>query len=98
MREGLFLALVIVFSIAIGAVTNELGCGNGALSSPDNVSAPSGFVLFDIVDYIYQAISTYIAIISYQVDCINPLVATMLSATLAGTVVWIIIRLIRGGG
>jgi len=99
MKEGLFLALVVAFSIVIGAVANELGCSapglSGAVSPPPN---PSGFSFFDTFGYIFQAVSTFFAIITYSNPCANAFVSTVVNAVIGLTALWIIVRLIRGGG
>lgn len=99
MKEGLFLALVVAFSILIGAVANELGCNAAALSGDIGTPpSPGGFSFFDTFGYIFSAVATYFEIITYQNPCVNAFVSTLMSAVLGLTSLWVILRLIRGGG
>jgi hypothetical protein len=101
MREAMFFAGVIVFSIVIGAISNELGLTNVALATPGAPPEPSGGILANIfgpLQYVWDAATAFFQIITYQVEGIPALISTMLILPLGITAVWLILRLIRGGG
>lgn len=91
LAQGMFIALVIVFNIVIGAVSNELGvtqttdlCGAVTLGAPcyDAPSQPSDGGIFDKIiaplKYAWDAAATFFKIVTWQVDGISPFVAVLI--------------------
>lgn len=108
LAQGLFIGLVVIFNILIGAVSNEFNveqstnlCGSSTLGQPcfDVPSEPSDTNIFDKVlapfKYVWNAASQFFAIITWQVDSISPFVAILLLIP-NGIAAWMIVSLIRG--
>lgn len=113
MREALFFGMMIVLSILVGIMSNELGvtqgssiCENNPLETSDPcIGEPddpgSGNILDQIMApfrYIWDALSAFFKIITYQVDGVHPLLSTIILIPISISTVWLTLRLIRGGG
>lgn len=113
MREAMFFGAMVVLSILVGIMSNELGvtqsstiCSNDPVQSsepcigePDDPG--SGNILDQVMApfrYVFDAVAAFFKIITYQVDGIHPLVSTMALVPISVATVWMVLRLIRGGG
>lgn len=116
MREAMFFGAMVVLSILVGIMSNELGvtqssersllCGNDPVQSNEPCFDPpndpgKGNILDQIMApfrYIFDAIGAFFKIITYQVEGVHPLVSTVMLVPISVSTVWLVLRLIRGGG
>jgi hypothetical protein len=100
MRGGIYLGIIIAFSVVIGAISNEIGLTNNAIPTPGSPPEPGGGPLASIfgpLKYVWDAATAFFAIITYQVEGVPALISTLMLGTIGVSVVWMILGLIRGG-
>lgn len=98
MKDALALAGIFIFALVIGAISNELGITQTGLAESFQTPPSPGSGIFDALGYAFDAATAFFQIITYRVSGINPMLSTILLLAFGGATLWLVARLIRGGG
>lgn len=102
---------IILYTIIISQLSLQFGISQEVWTTPDQLDAPSedcSGVLCGLeaaiqaaiapLRWVFNSIAVIVEFMTYQVEGIPPLINTVIIAPIGGGILWLAVRLVRGGG
>lgn len=102
---------LILYTIIISQLSLQFGISQEVWSTPDQLDAPSeecsGFLcgletaiqaVLIPIRWVFNSIAVVFMFLTYQVEGIPALINTVIITPIGGGILWIAVRLVRGGG